>query len=54
MNPTPADLTRPDEEISAAGFAAAQTRDHHEFGNWPEGAGLVAAASVGLIFASTG
>lgn len=55
MNPNPADLTRQDEDISAAGFDAEETRDHHDFGNWPEAAGFVATAFVvWLIFAYTG
>ncbi len=46
------DLTRQDEEISAAEFDIEERRDHHDFGNWPEVMGLALVALVTwLIFA---
>ena len=49
------DLTRQDEEISAAEFEAEERHDHPDFGWWPELAGLVLTAFVcWLIFAFRG
>jgi hypothetical protein len=49
------DLTRQDEDISAAEFAAEEARDAHDFGNWPEIAGLfLTGLIVWLTFAFTG
>lgn len=49
------DLTRQDEEMSAAEFASEERRDRYEFGNWPEAAGLVFTIFViWLMFAFTG
>lgn len=48
-------LTRQDEEISAAAFNDEEERDPHDFGNWPEVAGVVLTLFVTwLIFAFTG
>ncbi|POF34158.1 hypothetical protein [Roseibium marinum] len=49
------DLTRQDEDISPAEFAAEERREHYAFGNWPEIAGTVFTLFViWLIFAFTG
>ncbi|MEQ9243685.1 hypothetical protein [Roseovarius indicus] len=49
------DLTRQDEDIDAAHFAAEEMRDAHDFGNWPELIGLaVAAAVIWYSFSFTG
>ena len=48
-------LTRQDEDISAPEYAAEETRDHFDFGNWPEVAGLAFTIFViWLTFAFTG
>jgi hypothetical protein len=48
-------VTHQDEEISATEFGAEEKRDHHDFGNWPEVAGVVLTLFVTwLIFAFTG
>jgi hypothetical protein len=49
------DLSRQDEDMSAAGFGEDETRDGHDFGNWPEVAGLIfTALLLWLMFAFTG
>ncbi|MDZ5699979.1 MULTISPECIES: hypothetical protein [Phyllobacteriaceae] len=49
------ELTRQDEEISAAAFSDEEERDRHDFGNRPEAAGVVLTLFVvWLIFAFTG
>ena len=46
---------RQDEDISAAEFSAAEARDPHDFGNWPELAGLAFTVfMVWIFFAFTG
>ena len=48
-------LTRQDEDISALEFSEEERTDHHDFGNWPELAGLALTLVVTwLIFAFTG
>ncbi|WP_347311818.1 hypothetical protein [Defluviimonas sp. SAOS-178_SWC] len=48
-------FTRQDEDISAPEFASEETRDKHEFGNWPEVFGfLLTAFLFWLTFALTG
>ncbi|UUP18158.1 hypothetical protein [Nitratireductor thuwali] len=48
-------LTHQDEELSALEFGAEEKRDRHDFGNWPEVAGVVLTLFVTwLIFAFTG
>lgn len=55
MNTDDRDLTRQDEDISAAEFQTEERLDHHDFGDWPEMAGLVFTLFVTwLIFAFTG
>ncbi|WP_445682280.1 hypothetical protein [Radicibacter daui] len=52
---TRADLTRQDEDMSAVGFGEDETLDRHDFGNWPEVAGVIFTALVlWLMFAFTG
>ncbi|MGF0540441.1 hypothetical protein ACQQ2Q_20795 [Agrobacterium sp. ES01] len=49
------DLTRQDEDISSSEFGAEETKDMHDFGNWPEVAGLVFTLfAIWLTFAFTG
>ncbi|WP_413206210.1 hypothetical protein [Rhodospirillum sp. A1_3_36] len=49
------DLTRQEEDLSGPEFAEEESRDSHDFGNWPELVGLVFTAVVTwLIFAFTG
>lgn len=49
------ELTRQDEEISADAYGDEEERDRHDFGNWPEAAGVVLTLFVTwLIFAFTG
>ena len=49
------DLTRQDEDLSAAEFEAEERHDHPDFGWWPELVGLVLTAFVcWLIFAFRG
>lgn len=44
-----------DEDISAKQFADEENSDHHDFGNWPELAGLAFTFFVcWLIFAFVG
>ncbi|MCB1353596.1 MAG: hypothetical protein KDK03_12755 [Rhodobacteraceae bacterium] len=55
MKPTDEDLARQEDDLPAAAFAAEEKRDHHDFGNWPEVAGLAFTLFVTwLIFAFTG
>jgi hypothetical protein len=49
------ELTRQDGEISAVAFGAEEQEDQHDFGNWPEAAGLAFTLFViWLTFAFTG
>ena len=49
------DLSRQDEEISPTQFADEEARDSHDFGNWPEVAGLVFTILViWMLFAFAG
>lgn len=49
------DLTRQDEDMPPAAFAADERHEGFDFGNWPEIAGAVlAAALVWASFAFTG
>ena len=55
MTISDAELTRQDEDMSAKEFAAEEVGDGHDFGNWPEMAGLLFTLFVSwLIFALTG
>ncbi|MHA6344264.1 hypothetical protein [Roseivivax sp. CAU 1761] len=48
-------LTRQDEDLSAREYATEERRDHFEFGNWPELAGLALTLLLTwLTFALTG
>lgn len=45
------DLTKQDEDLSAAEFIEEEFRSQHRFGNWPEVVGLIFTAFVcWLIF----
>jgi hypothetical protein len=49
------DLTRQDEDIAPAEFAAEEVADHPDFGWWPEALGLAMTAAIcWMIFAFTG
>jgi hypothetical protein len=49
------DLTRQDEDISHPEYAEEETRDRHDFGNWPEVAGVVFTIFIiWMTFAFTG
>lgn len=48
-------LTKQDEDISAPEFAAEETAEHKDFGNWPEVFGLILTVLlVWLTFGFTG
>jgi hypothetical protein len=51
MNMSDKDLTHQEEELSLSEFESEERQDGHDFGNWPEVAGLVFTIFVAwLIF----